>query len=534
MADAEADNDAGDLLVWPWTGILATTATAADADAATTLASHAHRRFAGVTTTALLEEPKPTNHQHRRRQHYLLLHFGKSWTGLRDAMSLAFQFAGAGRREWRRRCREGDGGGVFGWAAAEEDLLGDGEVGRFLRNSGATARSVENVEKEEGSAAATLAAVAAKYERREKFLEAKNEELVKMVQRMEEESHLLDVDLKDLKAVADNSLPEMNNGADEENKKLREELEAIKQEIGFRADRIQELKECKTDLHWSKVEKLVIEINSLDMADIKPEASDHAQKLHDEHKVEMEEINAQIIQLEMQLVQKEALESAICLLNMKLQAGANLRMEEYEHLYKLMANWKECLEQKCEIFQNAYVDLARRDHLNRYELQETRQQLIKCFESMMINDCAVVGIKKMGQFDEKPFHYACKRKHRDDDPEGKSARLLSSWQEELNNISWNPFITSLVDGEVKAIVNEDDPKLRQLCTEYGDNVCNAVKVTLRELNEYSPQGRHAVNELWNFKEGRKATIGEVVKYIFKQLKASSYWQNMGSCGMSPI
>lgn len=73
----------------------------------------------------------------------------------------------------------------------------------------------------------------------------------------------------------------------------------------------------------------------------------------------------------------------------------------------------------------------------------------QCFESMMINDCAVVGIKKMGQLDEKPFHYACKRKHRDDDPEGKAARLVSSWQEELNNISWNPFITSLVDGEEK-------------------------------------------------------------------------------------
>lgn len=91
----------------------------------------------------------------------------------------------------------------------------------------------------------------------------------------------------------------------------------------------------------------------------------------------MEAINAQIIQLEMQLVQKEAQESAICLLNTKLQAGANLRTEEYEHLYELMTNWKECLQQKCEIFQNAYVDLAQRDHLNSYELQETRQELIK-------------------------------------------------------------------------------------------------------------------------------------------------------------
>jgi hypothetical protein len=48
-----------------------------------------------------------------------------------------------------------------------------------------------------------------------------------------------------------------------------------------------------------------------------------------------------------------------------------------------------------------------------------------------------------------------------------------------------------------------------------------VKVTLTELNEYCPQGRHAVNELWNFREGKKATMAEVVKYIFEQLKTSS-------------
>lgn len=257
------------------------------------------------------------------------------------------------------------------------------------------------------------------------------------------------------------------------------------------------------------------------MADIKTAASDNAQMLHDKHKEEMKAINAKVIQLEKQLEQKEAQESAICMLNKKLQPGKNLRMEEYEHLYKLVTILKECLEQKAERFQNAYVDLTQRDHLNRNELQETCQEVIKCLESMVIGDCTVIGIKRMGQLDEKPFHHACKRKYRDDDPEGKGARLFSSWQKELKNKSWNPFTTILVDGEEKDVVNEDDPKLRQLWTEYGDIVCNAVKVTLRELNEYSPLGRHAVNELWNFREGRKATMAEVVNYIFEQLKTSS-------------
>ena len=47
----------------------------------------------------------------------------------------------------------------------------------------------------------------------------------------------------ELKDVADNSLPEMNHGVDEENEKLRAELDAVKGEIELRVDRIQEPKE---------------------------------------------------------------------------------------------------------------------------------------------------------------------------------------------------------------------------------------------------------------------------------------------------
>lgn len=81
--------------------------------------------------------------------------------------------------------------------------------------------------------------------------------------------------------------------------------------------------------------------------------------------------------------------------------------------------------------------------------------------------------------------------------------------------------TSWISGRLQEVVDEDDPKLRELQTEYGDNVCNAVKAALGELNEYNPQGQHAVNDLWNFREGRKATMTEAVKYILEQLKTSS-------------
>jgi len=97
----------------------------------------------------------------------------------------------------------------------------------------------------------------------------------------------------------------------------------------------------------------------------------------------MEAINAKVDQLEKQQEQKEAQVSsglqvsAMSLLDMKLKTGENLRKEECQHLYKLMTIWKECQEQERQRYQNAHVDLTKRDRLNRDKLQETRQELIK-------------------------------------------------------------------------------------------------------------------------------------------------------------
>ena len=71
---------------------------------------------------------------------------------------------------------------------------------------------------------------------------------------------------------------------------------------------------------------------------------------------------------------------------------------------------------------------------------------------MLISGRVTVGIKRMGQLDKRPFHVVCKWKYRDDDPEGKAAILISSWQEEIQKPSWRPFTTVKVDGEDKVSV----------------------------------------------------------------------------------
>ena len=49
-------------------------------------------------------------------------------------------------------------------------------------------------------------------------------------------------------------------------------------------------------------------------------------------------------------------------------------------------------------------------------------------------------------------------------------------------------------------------------------MCNAVKTALSEVNDqYNPSGRYVVSELWNFQKGRKATMKEVLRYIFEQM-----------------
>ena len=65
------------------------------------------------------------------------------------------------------------------------------------------------------------------------------------------------------------------------------------------------------------------------------------------------------------------------------------------------------------------------------------------------------------------------------------------------------------------IINEDNEKLKGLKDEHGDELYEAVTTALTEKNEYNPSGVYVISELWNYEEGRKASLKEVVSYILK-------------------
>ncbi|KAM0906948.1 hypothetical protein ACQ4PT_016476 [Festuca glaucescens] len=238
----------------------------------------------------------------------------------------------------------------------------------------------------------------------------------------------------------------------------------------------------------------------------------------------MEAIHGKRTQIEKQLEQREALIEALVFvtrwLNRKLEAGEKLTdtVADHQRIYTATL----FLDAEQERLKASWIDLYKREQMNTKELQESRQELIQgLLENMPISGRVVVGIKRMGQLDERPFQLACKRKFRDDDAEGQAASLVSSWQEEIQKTCWHPFTT------IQEIVDDNDPKLSQLRLECGDSVCYAVKVALSEINEYSPHGRHVMNEIWNFQEGRKATMTEAIVYILEQLRVAD--PGLGEC-----
>ena len=68
---------------------------------------------------------------------------------------------------------------------------------------------------------------------------------------------------------------------------------------------------------------------------------------------------------------------------------------------------------------------------------------------------------------------------------------------------------------VQEVINDEDEKLRDLKDEMGNEVYKAVTSAIKQINEYNPSGRYIISELWNYGEGRKATLQEGVIFLLK-------------------
>lgn len=66
----------------------------------------------------------------------------------------------------------------------------------------------------------------------------------------------------------------------------------------------------------------------------------------------------------------------------------------------------------------------------------------------MLNDRTSLRIKRMGEVDRRPFKELCLQKCSGGDWDEMSAKLCSSWEEEMRNPHWHPFKKISVEGRL--------------------------------------------------------------------------------------
>lgn len=190
-----------------------------------------------------------------------------------------------------------------------------------------------------------------------------------------------------------------------------------------------------------------------------------------------------------------------------------MKSQEMEDLNKKLAEKVEEIQDIEALNQT----LILRDHMSNQELQDLRKELINVFPTLPVG--TTIGIKRMGEVNENPFKDACLKAYPGQAWETRTVELSSLWQAKINNPNWQPFKKMYKNGKYMEVIDEDDKVLDELRSTWGEAVYDAVANALLELNEYNPSGRYVVSELWNFREGRKASLKEATQRLIQQLKA---------------
>ncbi|MQM04195.1 hypothetical protein Taro_036997, partial [Colocasia esculenta] len=231
-------------------------------------------------------------------------------------------------------------------------------------------------------------------------------------------------------------------------------------------------------------------------------ADDNYMRLVEEQKREKEAAIQKILLLEKQLDAKQKLELEIEQLKGKVEVMKHIKGTEDRGVKKLSDELKEKIE-----------DLDFMEQLN--------QALTGLYE--LVKGQSNIGLRRMGELEVKTFRNACRKRFAEEEADIKAAELCSNWQYELSKPDWHPFKLVAKDQKTEdfeEIIDDADEKLVRIKAELGDEMYEAVTTALLEMNEYNPSGRYPVQELWNFKERRKATLTEVIQYIFKQWKSN--------------
>ncbi|XP_042504376.1 protein INVOLVED IN DE NOVO 2-like [Macadamia integrifolia] len=513
-----------DVFVWPWTGIVVNIPT-----------DYKDRRYVGESGSKLREQfirrgynPVRVRPLWNYRGHSgtAIVEFNKDWPGFNNAMSFekAYEADHYGKRDWSGRKHKGSS--LYAWVAREDDYKSGGIIGEELQKIGDLK---------------TISDIVAEEERKKKKLvsnltsviEIKNKHLKEMECKFTETSLSLSrlMDEKDeLNREYNEKIQKMHQDAQnhiqrifQEHQKIKGNLDSQMKELEQRGKEL-EKREAQNETERRKLQedrdKNAMRNSSLQKATLEQKKADeNVLKLADDHQRQKEELHKRIIQLEKQLDAKQALELEIERLKGTLEVMKHMGGDDDAEVQKKMESMKQELEDKegdLEDLESLNQTLIVKERKSNDELQDARKELINGLKEL--SGRAQIGVKRMGDLNNKPFIDACKKKYSAEEAEEKAAGLCSEWDEHLREPAWHPFKIITADGKPQEIINEEDEKLKSLKNDLGDEVFKAVTTALKEINEYNPSGRYITSELWNFKEGRKATLKEGVSFILRQWK----------------
>ncbi|KAK2995948.1 hypothetical protein RJ640_003740 [Escallonia rubra] len=518
--DIPKDTDANESFVWPWMGIVANIHV-----------QWKDGRYIGESGSRIRDDftkkgfnPLRVHPLWNYRGHsgYAIVEFSRDWPGFYNAMRFekSFEADHRGKRDYYEAEYVDD---LYGWVARDEDYNSHDIIGEHLRKAG-DLKTIPAIEAEDKLKATKLVSnltnvIEVKNMRLREMEIEYNETNMCLTNVMSEKDEMLREYNEEIKKMQQNARGHMEN-IFKEHERITLQLERQNRELQQREKEL-EMREAHNE---NERRNLYLEKKMNERATLEQKKADeNVVRLADDQKREKELLHKRIIELEKKLDAKQALELEIEHMRGALQVMKHMGDDGDTKVKKQIEDIQRDLldkEEELEGLEALNQALVIKERKTNDELQDARKELINGLDDQ--SNRAFISIKRMGEIDIKPFRLACKRKCPDNEADTAAMEFCSLWEEHLKDPSWHPFKVVPLEGsnDHKEIINEDDEKLKELKNEFGDEVYTAVATALREINEYNPSGRYVTKELWNFKEGRKATLSEGVASILKQWRVA--------------
>ncbi|KDP41984.1 hypothetical protein JCGZ_27002 [Jatropha curcas] len=515
-----------DVFVWPWMGIVVNIVNEAKDRNALQDSGYWLKKFALYKPLDIY-----TFWSEEDQTGMAVLKFNNDWNGFINATEFekSFETSHHSKKNWKE-LKANPGSTIYGWCARADDYDTEGLVGEYLRKEGKLRTISGIVQEATESRNVVVAHLANKIDQTNENLDELqykyNEKTMSLSRMLEEKDKLHYAFLEETRKMQRLARDNVHRIL-EEQENMSEELEAKKRKLDSWSKELNK-REALTERERQKLDEEKKQNdernNSLQLASIEQKKADeNVLRLVEEQKREKEEALNKILQLEMQLDAKQKLEMEIQELKGKLQVMKHLGDEDDTAVQNKMKEMNDELEQKVDDLadvESLNQTLITKERQSNDELQEARKELILGLKDTLASSVRTnIGIKRMGEIDQKAFLNTCKQKFATEEAQVQASTLCSLWQENLKDPNWHPFkIVTDAEGKHEEIVDEEDEKLQNLKQEWGGDIYMAVVTALKEINEYNPSGRYVTPELWNFKEGRKATLKEVIGYIVKNIK----------------